>query len=216
MPRTSRTRLVASARHPLSAADAEVGRPSDRIVVATDDRDLCSVRGSSGERRGDRRLLSLAARRSASARAARLDDRANRRRPRRAGAAPARRRAYRQHSARLLRSRRGGDLRAGRRSARDSYRTYGATRTPERECPRQHEWAGLPAGRSKRLRIRQDHCHRAIAVGGVVRTHAGEQHAHCGEKRASRRSRAQSWVHEPAATSSAEMSGTMAPALGRL
>ena len=94
-------------------------------------------------------------------------------RPRRAGAAPARRRAYRQHSARLLRSRRGGDLRAGRRSARDSYRTYGATRTPERECPRQHEWAGLPAGRSKRLRIRQDHCHRAIAVGGVVRTHAG-------------------------------------------
>ena len=55
---TSRTRLVGSARRLLSPADAEVGRPGDRIVVTTGE--PCLVRRSSDERRSDVRLLSLA------------------------------------------------------------------------------------------------------------------------------------------------------------
>ena len=121
--RTSRSRLVGSSRRLQCPADAEVRRGQNRIVVAKGDRGPCSVRRSSGERRGDMRLLSLARAPVSKHPCRPTRRRSNRQRPRRAAVAPAQTSGPRTARARLLRSRRGSDLRAGSGAARDSYRT---------------------------------------------------------------------------------------------
>jgi hypothetical protein len=100
-------------------------------VTASSSRRATATRAPSGEAAANVEAIGACsaspARRSASAGTARLDDRSKSSASVTRRAAPTRRRAYRRHSARLLRSRRGGDPRAGRRSARDSYRTNPVT-----------------------------------------------------------------------------------------
>jgi hypothetical protein len=78
-------------------------------------------------------------------RAARLDDGSNRQRPRRAAVAKPKRAADGPHAARLLRSLRGSDLRAGKGASPGCYRGHGQSRATAAADARPNVNAGLAA-----------------------------------------------------------------------
>jgi hypothetical protein len=109
--RTSRSRLVGSARLLHPSGVAEVGRGQDRVVAATGDRSWCSANREAAASAEATSCLPCLVRRGAQQRApaAALDDRRNRQRPRHRAAASAHNRAptLRRDSGEMQRWRRG-------------------------------------------------------------------------------------------------------------
>ena len=143
---------MGSARRLRSTTDAEVRR-TGRIVVATGDPGRAPSGEAAASGKAMRACSAPPASRLARARAARLDDGSNRQRPRRAAVAKPKRAADGRHGARLLRSLRGSDLRAGRGALRGCYRTRAVTRRRGGGCPSECECRARRA-RGKRPEFR--------------------------------------------------------------